>query len=281
MKRTRPEARRPRIRVVAPPHLVEGYQRLLLSDYSYQSALSACALIRQTLSLSGSSVEFSWEREARIKAQREKTKATIVAPNAAEYVREFLGVLDSEATIPDELPTRKGQQVQLAHHVQEAGVFLLAQRQLELSGAVHFLRDLQSQLYLHSLHGLAPELRRGRMRKELDLLHQILWVHTKLVWDDNPAHKFFLLSELHLAAGDIDKAKDALLASFRLTERVEHDWITKAQSYWSVLIETEDYDGARDFILRVLRQAPFEHFQELVEMVDDTYALRSEAWDAG
>jgi hypothetical protein len=263
---------KPLIRLVSSKELEDEYRALLLSEWTLEHLLRSLRLIERQLGASGLAILFHWEQEAPPPRKPSKSKAR-VSPNAAEYVREFVEHFDADLPeVPVEMPARQDEEkVRLAQWTEKASVYLTLQVFAKLSGAIGLLNDCQSLVFSGCVHVLLPDLNARRMVGEKDLLLNSLWMHVKLAWDEEPAHKYFLQSQFFSAVDMPDKALESLHKSFILTLPTGHDWITKAQAYWAGLIDARQLDDAKEFVLQTLRAAPPEHIPELTELIDETY----------
>src|SRR5437867_44244 len=72
----------------------------------------------------------------------------------------------------------------------------LYQLSVNLKGEMGFFRDLQSLLFLCSVHYLLPHLDKDSTRVEHDALLTTMHAHTVLCWSDDPGHMFYLLAAL-------------------------------------------------------------------------------------
>ena len=78
----------------------------------------------------------------------------------------------------------------------------------------------------------------------------------------------------------MEASREALFHSVLLTPPSDHDYLTRAQAYWSILIDTDTHDAARRFALRLYREAPESMLPEVAEMVRRSYsALEAQVRD--
>jgi hypothetical protein len=145
----------------------------------------------------------------------------------------------------------------------------------EVRGETGLFRDLQSLLYLNVVDSLLPQLQSAGLTEAHDLLVNALGYHSTVVWRDEAAHQQYLLSVLAGYVGDRELEGSSLLASFRLTDPEQHDYLTLAQCYWAYLLENRRQGDAETFLLGVYRRAPRESLAEIREMIDDTFAERA------
>jgi hypothetical protein len=173
--------------------------------------------------------------------------------------------------MPERQDPRK---LQLSKEVSKAAFFLSLQSRFRLDGNVNFLADCQSLLFSSVVHAMWPTLQAKRMSAEQNLLLGYLMMHTIIVWEQRPSHKYFLQSQYYYGLlGDALAASNALLNSFRTCNPSDHDWITKAQAYWASLIESDRLTEARRFAVLLSRIAGPEHLDEIMDLIDDSYAF--------
>lgn len=142
-----------------------------------------------------------------------------------------------------------------------------------LEGDISFLRDVQSLLFLLVAQYVLPTLQHERMSQEKAFLIPVLLNHCFIVWIDNPAHQNYLLAVLFDNLGIPELVLQHLYVSFRLTSPEEHDYLTKAQAYWTALIDAKKIDHAEEFALQLLRHSPEKHLDEIKEMMRMTYEI--------
>ncbi len=142
-----------------------------------------------------------------------------------------------------------------------------------LEGDIGFLRDLQSLIFILTADFILPLLREHRLKAEFDYLSLIMFTHSLIAWHDNPAHQNQLFSILFDRIGFKEAAVECLYVAFRLTAPEDHDYMTKAQAYWSALIEAERFDNAREFALKLLRNSPEKYLDEIKEIIELSFEM--------
>ena len=80
-------------------------------------------------------------------------------------------------------------------------------------------------------------------------------------------------SEVFDNMGFHEAVVECLYIAFRLTAPEEHDYLTKAQAYWTALIDAELFDKAKEFAMRLLRNSPEKHFDEIKEIIELSFKL--------
>jgi hypothetical protein len=147
----------------------------------------------------------------------------------------------------------------------------LLDKDVKVIGDLDFLRDIQSLTFIMTTEYLIPQL--GKMNEEKNYVIFVLFIHALVSWHDNPSHQNYLLSILFDELGIKELHRICLYNAFKLTSPDEHDYLTKAQSYWSALIDEELYEEARHFVITLLRTSKQEHLEEIEEILALTFQL--------
>lgn len=261
--------KKPDFKVTASSSMKSEYRDLLAGDYSDGALEDGLALFRRLLETSGHRIVFAWEeRPSTRKRQRYEIP---VAAN--DYLKEFLE--RANANLPAEMPDEVHDKTILDRRAQEAAVFLTFQSRVALLGDAGFARDVQSVLFQLCVHTLSPRLLSRHLDDANAFLLHALYAHAQLAWTDAPAHQHYLLSVLFEHLEDRAAALRFLRASLENSAPNEHDFLTKAQSYWSQLIETGRTGDAKAFVLDLYRKASPRDLLEVQELVDETYALEN------
>ncbi len=258
--------KRPDFKISASPSTKEQYRDLLCRDYSETALEETLALFRRVLETSGYRIIFAWEERT---SSRKRPYEIPVAAN--DYLKEFLE--RANANLPAEMPDELHDKTGLERRAQEAAVFLTFQSRVTFQGDAGFVRDVQSLLFQQCVHALSPRLMSRHLSEANAFLLHALYAHAQLAWTDVPGHQHYLLSVLFEHLEDRTAALQFLRASLENSSPEEHDFLTKAQSYWSQLIEAGKRSDAKAFILDLYRRAAPKDLAEVQELVDDTYAL--------
>ncbi|MDM8515524.1 hypothetical protein QUF76_04935, partial [Desulfobacterales bacterium HSG16] len=142
-----------------------------------------------------------------------------------------------------------------------------------LEGEIGFLRDIQSLIFILTSNFILPLLKEHRLKEEFNYLNLMMFTHSLVVWHDNPAHQNQLFSIVFDNMGFHEAVMDCLYIAFRLTPSEDHDYLTKAQAYWTALIDAEMFDKAKEFSLKLLRSSSEEHFDEIKEIIELSFEL--------
>jgi len=254
---------RPVFEVFPTSAMREKYRALLRGEWTDPSLQAVLALVREAIERKNRTLVFSWEQ-----SRRQRTYP--IPPAAEDYLVDFLERANTGLAV--EMPERVAERTELERLAYQVAVFATFQSRLGVRGDVAFLRDLQSLLLLVSVHVLLPKLVKN-VRHAHDLLWNALAAHVQL-GGHVPAHSLYLWSVLLDAVGDRGRARDMLLASIHDTNPREHDFLTKAQAYWSALIEEGRLPEAKGFVLDLYRHAPEADLAEIQQLIDLTFAPR-------
>lgn len=260
---------KPEFKISATASIKGAYRELLERDYSEAAVEDVLGLFRRTVETSGFRIVFAWEEQR--PSARKPPYLIPVATN--DYLKEFLE--RANADLPAEMPDAVQDKTVLERRAQQAAVFLTFQSRVTIQGDVGFVRDVQSLLFQHCIHSLSPRLLSRHLDDANAFVLNALYAHAHLVWADVPAHQQYLLSVLFEHLEDRPAALQFLRASLENSAPEDHDFLTKAQSYWSQLIELGQAREAKAFILDIYRRAAAKDLAEIQELIDDTYALES------
>lgn len=258
--------KKPDFKISASSSAKDHYRDLLGRDYSETALEEVLVLFRRVLETSGYRIVFAWEERP---STRKRPYEIPVAAN--DYLKEFLE--RANANLPAEMPDELHDKTVLERRTQEAAVFLTFQSRVAVQGDAGFVRDVQSLLFQHCIHALSPRLISRHLDEANAFLLHALYAHAQLAWTDVPAHQHYLLSVLFEHMEERTAALQFLRASLENSSPEEHDFLTKAQSYWSQLIEAGKRSDAKAFVLDLYRRAAAKDLAEVQELVEETYAL--------
>lgn len=160
-----------------------------------------------------------------------------------------------------------------ARHAREAvqlTVGLCLRLLAPLEGDTALLRDVQSLVFHAALHETLPALNERQSAERSILLHAMsLFAHDYFFID--PAHYCHLLSSIFGHLGRSDERLKYLSFSLGLTRVDDHSYLTKAQEYWSELVDNERLDEAETFLLSLYRSSNAEQQSEVREMIDAAF----------
>jgi hypothetical protein len=116
-----------------------------------------------------------------------------------------------------------------------------------LRGDVGFLVDVQALAFQAAIHYVLPEIRGKHAAEHAILLHAAALFALGYSASD-PAHYSYLISMIHDYLGNEDQRLRTLYASFRCTLPCDHSYLTKAQEYWSELLDRGRDKEAAEFL---------------------------------
>jgi hypothetical protein len=268
------EAGEKKVVVVATAELRAAYQSLLREEWTSETPRDAVEVLLRLLEKSHVHVVFSWDAAGDTAQQRRKRQRRYeLPPNASDSVRQFVESLSVD--IPEEGTERKrdgrdSQRTKLARLAEQVFALLVFQKYFKLEGDLGLFRDLQSMVFSSATQFLVPKVREHGMENEYQMLVSGLFFHS-LLWTDQPSHQFFLQSLIFDCLGDESRSADALWYSLRTSDPGDHDYLTKAQAYWSALMERQDYEKAEEILLQLHRTVPAEALDELRGWLRETY----------
>jgi hypothetical protein len=252
--------------ISASASMKASYRELLVRDLSEDAFEETLTLVRRVLETSRYRIVFDWEN---LPSTR---KLPYEIPAAAQdYLKEFLE--RANASLPEDMPEEVPDRTALERRTNEAAVFLTFQSRVNLQGDTGFVRDIQSLLFQQCVHALSPKLLSRHLEGAHSFLLHALYAHAQLAWTDVPAHQHYLLSCLYEHAGYREVGLQFLKASLDNSSPEDHDFVTKAQDYWSRLVELGNTTEAKSFALDLYRRAAPKDLPEIEELVDETYAL--------
>jgi len=262
-----------RVEVRASTKEFSRYKKLVDSDWNKATFEAVLELmwdvVKDSASEHNEPVELTFLRQMRDRKRTSAVPAVLV-----ERLRS-LATMFREPNIPpmpDEpvLGTSK-----LAGNSGIAAVYLLLQVSMKITGEAGFFRDLQSLLFLNSVHYLLPQLQKDESQTGHDILVNALAIHAFVVWRDDPSHMFYLLGAIMGHLGHKKARLDFLHSALSATPVDDHSYLTKVSVYWAELLELGEQDAALDFLLRLNRNVPESYVPEIAEMITETVERQS------
>lgn len=252
------------IKVKAGKEAIEGYRQLLSHEWTKE-------LPEQVLSLLNQSVIQEANRSAVVMTLRELSSGG----QSSEFFQQMIDRLEAAShfdthrglpAFPKRYHLAKSPPREVVTALMLA-IYLTLPAHNELEGEIHFFADLQSLAYLACIHELLSALRKKHPAEHAILLRAMALMLIDLEHD--LAHYFYLLSLLYEYLGNTEKRLESLLGSFRLTSPDDHSYLTKAQEYWSSLLDEHQDAKARDFLLQLHWKSLPEQQVEIGEMLVD------------
>ncbi len=255
------------IKIAATPNLKRRYQKLLTSQWTARTLDEVLSLLAEELAsfFPSKAGNHEWTAASELSQvvvmmiQIHMKARKSVSPKALPPVPAILPSRDRTPLSSWSLKARR------------TWTFLVLQVLARLRGNVAFYRDCQSLLLLVAVHFLLPVLKSRHMQPEHNLLVHAMYMNIMIAWKDLPSHQYYLKSVLLDYLGDKEEARKSLLASFELTSPQDHDYLTKAQAYWSYLLDCDRYDEAKSFLLDLYRTSPASCLSEIEEMIKDLF----------
>lgn len=135
-----------------------------------------------------------------------------------------------------------------------------------LSGDEAFLVDVRALAFQATLHFVLPALRDKSPQEHAILLHAAALFALGYAAVD-PAQSAYALSLIHGYLGEDDQRLRSLLAAFRLTSPHDHVYLTRAQEYWTELLDAQRHEEAEKFLLGLHATCLPAHQDEVRAMI--------------
>jgi hypothetical protein len=146
--------------------------------------------------------------------------------------------------------------------------YLTLQAHAKISGDRPFLLDVQVMAFQAAAHLVLPALQEKHPDDHAILLH-VLALFPLEYYPFDPSHFCYLTSIIYGYLGRVEQRLRLLHASFRLTPPDDHSYLTKAQEYWSELLDHKRYAKAEEFLLGLPLKSLSGHQEEVREMIVD------------
>jgi hypothetical protein len=144
--------------------------------------------------------------------------------------------------------------------------YLTLQAHAELSRPSPFFRDLQALAFQAALHFVLPDIRTKHTTEHSLLLNAAALFAVEYAAVDL-AHFAYLLAQLHGYLGNNDQRLQCLHAAFRFTAPEDHSYLTKAQEYWSELLDQRRFAEAQEFLFGLHWRALPSQREEIRQMI--------------
>ena len=263
------------------PLLIDKYQQLLASQWTSETMKESLDLANSFLNSCKLPVGFS---ELLRNYEKSELSDFFTSSNFNNYLINQNVLLSSInlPSIPEKIPKRRSpSKIEYSRLTLEV-IYNLAfpifatyknEKNIIIDGEIGFLRDIQSLIFILTSNFILPILKQHRLKEEINYLNLMMFTHSLMVWHDNPAHQNQLFSIVFDNMGFQEAVIDCLYIAFRLTPPEDHDYLTKAQAYWAALIDAEMFDKAKEFSLKLLRNSPEQHFEEIKEIIELTFEI--------
>lgn len=251
------------------------YRKLLLGEWTGETLEAVLLLLWDEIRRSAEGRTESW-----IDALRPKPVKSVLRHgfnrDVLTRIRWFSDILPGPRfpAVPTSFAgKRRGQ---APGQAERSWTFLVLQALAAVRGDVGLFCDTQSLLFLADLHFLLPSLKEQGYQPEHDCLLNAMYMHLWLVWREDRPQLLYLGSQLMDCLGQGGLRDRMLLESFRLTPAEDHTFLTKAQDYWSNLVEERRLKEAMDFLFSVRERSLPSHREEIEQMVELTMGGRQE-----
>ncbi len=144
--------------------------------------------------------------------------------------------------------------------------YLTLQAHVELDGELGFFQDLQALAFQAAIHRVLPRLQRKHELEHSILLHS-LFLFPLEYYGSDPSHFSYLMSQLDGYLGRSEGQIRNLFASFCSTPPEDHSFLSKAQAFWTLLLEHERFHEAQEFLRFLLWWSLPVQRNEVMEMM--------------
>ena len=257
------------VTVQSTPGLIARYRELLVSDWNK-------SLPRDVLSLLWAIVgqEATGKAEPLLQFLNPNDTAAFpldifrsIVARIADGTR-FVRLAELPPLRPDYLPPKKPSSI--ARQACLLTTYLTLSAHTTVTGNTDFLADVQALAFQASLHFVLPELQKKHEVEHALLLHSALLFSVGYSAYE-PAHYAYMTSMIHGYLGDEEQRLRSLFASFRFTPPEDHSYLTKAQEFWTELLDQNKTEEAERFLLSLHWWSLPAQQDEVREMVVDAF----------
>jgi hypothetical protein len=234
------------VKVIATKPLIARYQRLLLADWHSDLPDQVQAILWAALRRDGPTSGPHLLDLLNPAATPDAVAVGLVPllellRSSARFVRiAGMPKLDAGFIAPRRSTKPGAQAVQLS-------AALCIHAGLNIEGNAAWLRDLQALAFQAAAQFVLPALGDKHTAERAALLQAMLLFALEFHGTD-PAHYAYLLAVLHGCLGQDDARLRFLYAAFRCTPPEDHTFLTKAEEYWTELLEARRHDEAERFL---------------------------------
>lgn len=261
------------IRVRSNHEQIATYQRLLTSDWNAHLTDEVLQILWSTMNGRQSPEHGELIHLLNPEANGAFTTAGFekILPRIDEATRFLL----SRVELP-QLPREVGpakRPSKLVRQSLQLTAYLTLQAQAKVLGDVGFFMDVQSLAFQAAIHFALPGLRDRQPAEHSILLHATaLFPYEYLAHDQS--HFCYMISMVHDYLGNTEERLRLLHDAFRLTPRDDHSFLTKAQEYWSELLDHGRDAEAEDFLFAL-------HWRSLPSQRDEIRQMIAAAFKHG
>jgi hypothetical protein len=164
----------------------------------------------------------------------------------------------------------------VARRANRLATYLTLPAHVAIAGETGFFMDVLALGFQAAIHFVLPELRRKHEAEHSILLHSaVLFCVGYSAYE--PAHYAYMMSMIHGYLGDENHRLQSLFAAFRFTSPQDHSYLTKAQEFWTELLDQNRFDEAEQFLLSLHRWSSPAQQDEVREMVVDAFSFIEKA----
>jgi hypothetical protein len=250
---------------------ISEYQRLLVSEWRKGFPEDVLALLWSVISIKSTSPSGDRHNALEQLLNPENTsdfpeqlfQASI---DRLKEVRRFIRI-PRLPELPDEYeaPRRMSKTVWLANRLAS---YLALPAHAPIEGDVGFFADIQALAFQAAIHQALPAVNKTH-RAEFSILVHSATIYAFSYMSHDPSHYAYMISMLYDYLGDEDLSLQFLYTSFRFTSPSDHSFLTKAQEFWSELLDRRRYEEAENFLFSLQWWALPSQKEEVREMFID------------
>jgi hypothetical protein len=141
---------------------------------------------------------------------------------------------------------------------------------VKVTGDTTFFANVQSLAFQAALHVTLPALAEKHPADHALLLHAcVLFSLGQSACD--PAHDAYMMAQIYGYLGEEERRLRSLYAAFRFTAPQDHSYLTKAQEFWTELLDANRNDEAEQFLFSLHWWCLPNQQEEVRAMIADAY----------
>lgn len=268
-------AAKPILKASATRSYFENYQKLLKSDFTNETLRSVSALLWKLIAYPEQAIAFGsdsvWQKV--LVYPPKATQKPVLDPFVIDTLRQAAYFLGDKRLPAMPAKFSEAPPGRLVMQAQQVWTYLGLQLLVQLTGEKELFADLQSLLFLCAIEGLLPNLKQKGLLPEHDFLLNALFIHSIIVWREEPSHQYYLQSALMDYLEEYPSMLELRKRSLQLTDVEDHSYLTKAQAVWSDLIDLGEHEEAYAFLFHLNRYTPQSYQPEIEGMLAATIKL--------
>jgi hypothetical protein len=260
------------VTVVASRKSAAAYKKLLLTEWTDSLVASVLDLQwRTTKSLSSPSLSAPSTLQDMLSLLNPTDEQSLDSEEfnrAVNRIREgtrFIRLADLPEITSRSVPAKRHSSS--VREARKLAVYLTLSAHTAVTGDTDFLRDMQSLAFQAAIHFALPAAKQKRAHFEHALLLHSAVLFCAGYAAEDPGHSSYMMSQVHDYLGDEQRRLSALFAAYRFTSLEDHSYLTKAQEYWSALLDHQRFEEAEKFLLSLQWWSLPAHQDEVREMV--------------